>query len=214
MCHLKEKKELLQIQDEYLKMKEKIFIDDLNDNLLDTVLEFAEKGGYCARSLSDEKKFDYEEFPEEVHLNVKSISFRSFDAYLSRMKEIAEYERLNPPNTESIPHSENYVPSSKNFAGSFIQDDSLRKSFQNLFVSVPPLNFDVCVDKLHEGFEKRIKEMQNFAESKKKTQEEKLFKWLSIWKFNVRKVKKLYTVKYDEKPKEDDKSSRSRKLFY
>lgn len=177
-------------------------------NLVDTVLEYVEQGGYYLRSQKFNSSLETSKVPKEYKLNLpfESNNLQSIDTYLKLLKEYILSGQFD--SSKVIGNIMNCSEGVNEF---------LKKSkvcIEKMGILLPPLDLDVYICSAIEELDGLSKEMLNFADSKLNTHEDYLFKWLSSWKFNVNKVKKLYTVRYEEKVVSADKAPSPTGKFY
>ncbi|KAK6620858.1 hypothetical protein RUM43_011154 [Polyplax serrata] len=202
ICHLKQKVQVNQITSKYFVLQDKIFVDDLGSNILDSILEFADRGGFCTQRSSQEQiLIDTDQISPDYKLNFK-LHLRTIREYLSLLKDVVANERLeHGPTTPRCPPCSKLASAEPN-----IRDPFSDIPLQRMDVLLQPLESNEYLEQIFGRLGTEVNTMKEFAESVMNEHEDILLRWLDVWKFNVKKVKKLYMVKYEEKPRSVEKS--------
>ena len=211
---MKNEREIENIKSEYSYLRDKIFNDDLGNNLLEALMKITEK-----KSDSDEN--DLEDVGDytvnivspctELHLALKlnEINLSSLSLYSTILKNFVKRQKnlLLPQQSQSSFEIDDYVRNIKlNSLESALKLKKLqsdecsyaicRGQFDDNEFFLPSFDMQQEINELFCKMNKRLKKMKEFAETKSNSHETELFKWLNVWKFNVKKIKKLYSVKY------------------
>ena len=211
---MKNEREIENIKSEYSYLRDKIFNDDLGNNLLEALMKITEK-----KNDSDENDLeDVEDYTvnivspcAELHLALKlnEINLSSLSLYSTILKNFVKRQKnlLLPQQSQSSFEIDDYVRNIKlNSLESALKLKKLqsdecsyaicRGQFDDNEFFLPSFDMQQEIKELFCKMNKRLKKMKEFAETKSNSHETELFKWLNVWKFNVKKIKKLYSVKY------------------
>lgn len=165
-----------EIEDYCIQIKNAVFIDDFGFKLLNTIMKYTERGGYFIKRHS--KNLNQPRAPPSTPTEEISEVPSSYDLNLLPLGAQTQTVQMHLLELEELLYSE---------------------SDAKLNIVVQAINCEELIKISLKTIEDFIKELFWIADSQKNILEEKIFKWLEIWKCNVVKVQKLYAVKYSGK---------------
>ena len=177
------------VADFSLKFRNALFADSLGSRLLNEISKYVKRGGYYAKRNSTKNlkppaappttpvENESTEIPSSCDLNI-DLSVKKTERLQVLLLELENLLRTKDNNSEC---------SKSDVSGNM-----------SLNLLIEPASCDEMIKESLRTIDNMLQELYLVADSKKLAHDEILFKWLDTWKLNVKKILKLYVVKYSE----------------